>query len=274
MTDISALDQLGQLRDEIDRIDGDMHELLIARGEIIDRLIAVKARQGGGSAFRPGREAEMMRVIAARHRGRLPLDTVESIWRVIISTFTYIQAPYAVHAEGAAADPAMRDSARFHFGFTVPLRVHEGPRETILAVAASLRADGGGDLGMIRVHDEQVFSRWWRALEDETAPKIIARLPFVERPDHPAGLPVFVISNPLAEAAARDVAIFSAQFSDDAPADEVFRAVGCAVLARDGEAVLASAPGDWSVAQFAASFAPAPVEAHWLGSHARRFILA
>ena len=105
---------------EIDRIDAEMHELLIERGRVIDRLIEIKTRQGGGSAFRPAREASMMRAIAERHRGRLPLDTVESIWRVIISTFTYIQAPYSVHIDVSGDDAKMRDSARFHFGFTVP----------------------------------------------------------------------------------------------------------------------------------------------------------
>ena len=97
---------LADLRVEIDRIDAAMHAGLIARGEIIDRLIAVKARAGGGSAFRPDREASMMRHIAERHRGRLPLDTVEGIWRIIISTFTYVQAPYRVHADVAAGDAA------------------------------------------------------------------------------------------------------------------------------------------------------------------------
>ena len=38
---------------------------------------------------------------------------------------------------------------------------------------------------------------WWRALEAPEAPKIIARLPFVDREDHPAGTPVFVIAHPL-----------------------------------------------------------------------------
>src|SRR3984893_19302326 len=49
---------------------------------------------------------------------------------------------------------------------------------------------------------------WWRGLGPPNAPKIIARLPFVERPDHPAGMPVFVIAQPLAEAAARDVVLY------------------------------------------------------------------
>ena len=39
------------------------------------------------------------------------------------------------------------------------------------------------------------------------APKVIARLPFVERGDHPAGMPVFVISRPLADGGARDIVL-------------------------------------------------------------------
>jgi hypothetical protein len=251
----------------------------MARGEIIDRLIAVKARQGGGSAFRPGREADMMRVIATRHHGRLPLDTVESIWRVIISTFTFVQSNYAVHADMSGGDAAMRDSERFHFGFTVPLRPHASPAETIAAVAASGRADGGGDLGMLRADGRTQDGGWWRALGPADAPKIIARLPFVERLDHPAALPVFIISNPLAEAAARDVALFSLDWRGGPPPGEAaFQAGGCEVLARapltDGVSLLLSAPGDWSVEKLTAAFGlPAQGAVAWIGSHAERFAL-
>ena len=41
----------------------------MARGRVIDRLIEIKTRQGGGSAFRPAREASMMRALVERHRG-------------------------------------------------------------------------------------------------------------------------------------------------------------------------------------------------------------
>src|SRR5438093_4727200 len=117
---------LADLRREIDRIDETMHGLLMERGDIIDRLISVKQTQETGSAFRPQREADMMRRLVDRHKGILPLDTVESIWRVIISTFTYVQAPFSVHADLSAGDAHMRDSARFHFGFTVPFVPHMG----------------------------------------------------------------------------------------------------------------------------------------------------
>src|SRR3954471_13050985 len=180
---------LTELRREIDRIDESMHRLLMERGEIIDRLIATKQTQESGSAFRPAREADMMRRLVDRHQGILPLDTVESIWRVIIATFTYVQAPFSVHADLSAGDAHMRDSARFHFGFTVPFVAHVGAAAVVAAVSESK-----GDLGLVPASAAAGGSAWWSALEFDAAPKIIARLPFVERADHPAALPVFVVS--------------------------------------------------------------------------------
>jgi chorismate mutase len=186
---------LTDLRRDIDRIDADMHALLIERGEIIDQLIAVKKTEETGSAFRPAREAEMMRRLVQRHHGSLPLDTAESIWRVIISTFTYVQAPFSVHADLSAGDALMRDSARFHFGFTVPFVPHMGAAAVVQAVTESK-----GDLGLVPAFAIAGAGPWWTALEFESAPKIIARLPFVERADHPAALPVFVVSRAAADA--------------------------------------------------------------------------
>ena len=203
MTD-PAPETLNDLRVEIDRIDAAMHALLMERGAIIDRLIAVKARSGGGSAFRPEREAAMMRRIAERHAGPLPLDTVESIWRVIISTFTYVQAVYAVHADQSGGDATMRDVARFHFGFTVPLVPHDGAAEVVAAVAGA-----PGDLGLVRIGGGAAAGPWWLAMVAADAPKVIARLPFVERPDHPAGMPVLVLARPSAASASREVVMLA-----------------------------------------------------------------
>ena len=186
---------LADLRRDIDRIDADMHALLIERGEIIDQLIAVKKTEETGSAFRPAREAEMMRRLVQRHHGSLPLDTAESIWRVIISTFTYVQAPFSVHADLSAGDALMRDSARFHFGFTVPFVPHMGAAAVVQAVTESK-----GDLGLVPAFAIAGAGAWWTALEFASAPKIIARLPFVERADHPAALPVLVVSRAAADA--------------------------------------------------------------------------
>ncbi|MGQ0445201.1 MAG: chorismate mutase [Beijerinckiaceae bacterium] len=208
MTTPPRLETLADLRIEIDRIDSALHLLLMERGEIIHRLIEAKARAGGGPAFRPGREADMMRGLVSRHHGLLPLDTVEGIWRIIISTFTFVQSNYSVHADISGGDAAMRDSCRFHFGFTVPFVAHQGAAKIIAAVTRS-----GGDLGVVRTEEDASAGPWWRGLAAPDAPKIIARLPFVERPDHPAGMPVFVIAKPLAEAAARDVILYDVTIS-------------------------------------------------------------
>ena len=195
---------LADLRQEIDGIDETMHALLMERGEIIDRLIAVKQTQETGSAFRPAREAEMMRRLVDRHSGILPLDTVESIWRVIISTFTYVQAPFSVHADLSTGDAAMRDSARFHFGFTVPFVPHMGAASVVAAVS-----DSKGDLGLVPAFATAGAGAWWSALEFDTAPKIIARLPFVDRADHPAAVPVFVVSRVAPDAMVKEVETWS-----------------------------------------------------------------
>jgi chorismate mutase len=265
---------LADLRVEIDRIDAQMHELLIERGRVIDRLIEIKTRQGGGSAFRPAREASMMRAIVERHRGRLPLDTVEGIWRVIISTFTYIQAPYSIHADVSGGDAAMRDSARFHFGFTTPCVPHFGAAEVIRAVGDSV-----GDLGMFAVDGGPGAGAWWTKLAPPEAPKIIARLPFVERADHPAGMPVFVISKPLADGAARDVVLESItldRWRPDIP--HALRQVGAEAVgsAADGMglALLVARPGAITpdtVTAALQSAGGADVRASEIGAHAGRF---
>src|SRR5437868_9577090 len=161
---------LADLRREIDRIDEGMHRLLMERGDIIDTLIATKKTAESGSAFRPAREADMMKRLVERHRGLLPLDTVESIWRVIIATFTYVQAPFSVHADLSPGEAAMRDSARFHFGFTVPFVTHIGSAGVVKAVAASR-----GDLGLVPATAAPGAASWWTMLEGDASPKIIAR---------------------------------------------------------------------------------------------------
>src|SRR5436190_13311764 len=202
----SETPSLPELRRKIDRIDQAMHGLLMERGEIIDHLIAAKQTQETGSAFRPAREAEMMRRLVERHRGILPLDTMESIWRVIISTFTYVQAPFSVHADISLGESAIRDSARFHFGFTVPYVSHFSSAAAVEAVAKSK-----GDLALVSASSSR--TPWWIVLEAEGAPKIIARLPFVERADHPAALPVFVVSRVADSAMVTEVETWSVRVS-------------------------------------------------------------
>jgi chorismate mutase len=264
---------LADLRRELDRIDAAMHALLMERGETIDTLIAVKKTQESGSAFRPAREAEMMRRLVERHHGSLPLDTVESIWRVIISTFTYVQAPFAVHADLSAGDATMRDTARFHFGFTVPFVPHMGAASVVEAVMESK-----GDLGLVPAFAMAGAGPWWSALEFAAAPKIIARLPFVERPDHPAALPVFVVSRAAADAMVTETEVWSMRVSGwRAPTASAMATKGEVIAvpdrAFDGAALLVSVPagGIDAVSEALVGLGASIRSAALVGSHATRY---
>ncbi|NVO16978.1 MAG: chorismate mutase [Rhodoplanes sp.] len=267
---------LAGLRAEIDRIDEAMHRLLMQRGDIIARLIEVKRTAETGSAFRPAREADMMRRLVERHRGILPLDTAESILRVIIATFTYVQAPYRVHADLSTGEAAMRDSARFHFGFTVPFEGHLGAAGVIKAL------DGAhGDLGLVPAATS-AGGAWWTALEGPDAPKIIARLPFVERADHPAGLPVFAIARPHPDALVTEVRLYSVRVSGWSL--KAAQAVGMLAEvvavpdgAFDGAALLVSVPAGRTIEEVIAALvgAGASVRSQTLvGGHATRYTVS
>ena len=274
MTKTPQAPSLGDLRKEIDRIDEGMHQLLMERAEIIDRLISVKKSQEIGSAFRPVREAEMMRRLVQRHKGILPLDTVESIWRVIISTFTYVQAPFSVHADLSAGDALMRDSARFHFGFTVPFIPHMGAASVVAAVSTSK-----GDLGLVAASAVAGAGAWWSALEFDAAPKIIARLPFVERADHPAALPVFVLSRVAADAMATEAPVWSIRVSgwDAGPAQALSTMAEFIAVpdrAFDGAALLVTLAEGVSLEAASAALVKAGVTVNssaLVGSHAIRY---
>jgi chorismate mutase len=265
---------LAELRREIDRIDEAMHRLLMERGEIIDRLIATKQTQETGSAFRPAREADMMRRLVERHKGILPLDTAESIWRVIISTFTYVQAPFSIHADLSAGDAAMRDSARFHFGFTVPFVPHVGAASVVAAVS-----DSKGDLGLVPAFTTAGAGAWWSALEFDSAPKIIARLPFIDRADHPAGVPVFVVSRAAADSMVKEVEVWSvrvAGWSTAAAQAVIALAEVMAVPDRGFEsaALLISVPASSRIDRVTDTLVKAGVSvrtAALVGSHATRY---
>jgi hypothetical protein len=219
----------------------------------------------------------MMRRLVKRHKGILPLDTAESIWRVIISTFTYVQAPFLLHADLTAGDALMRDSARFHFGFTVPFVPHMGAAGVVAAVSESK-----GDLGLVPAFAVASSGAWWSALEFDTAPKIIARLPFVERDDHPAALPVFVISRVAADAMVTEAAVWSIRVSGwTARTAQALAAVADFIAvpdkAFDGAALLVTVPEgkDFADLERALVNAGASVRSSALvGSHATRYTVA
>jgi chorismate mutase len=269
---------LSALRAEIDRIDADIHALIVQRGDVVAEVIAAKNAAGDtGSAFRPDREADLMRRVVLRNPGRWPIDVPENVWRVIVATSTYTQVPYSIHADISGGDIAMRESMRFHFGFTVPFVEAADSTEVIARVDAS-----EGDLGMFRIDQSAQLGAWWKGLERPSAPKIIARLPFAERPDHPVGLPVFVIARPQRDGLARETILASIRAERwRAGAHDALAALGAALIAGAGDAVGANLLIAHSAEISADALTDAlqaakcaPMRYIEVGCHAHRFSLA
>jgi chorismate mutase len=201
--DTAAPDPLQAIRTRIDAIDAEMHRLLIERSGVIAQLIESKGLGKPGTAFRPDREADMMRRLVMRHRGGLPLTTVEHIWREIITTFTAMQAPFAI-AAGPADDPlAMRDAIRFYFGFSIPVTCCDTNGAAVSEVAASAQK--------VAVVTDKGQGRWWAGLLGEAAPKIFARLPFIECADRPAAFSAYVIGSPVKANGTPDIQVLAAE---------------------------------------------------------------
>src|ERR1700683_3585767 len=137
----------------------------------------------------------------------------------------------------------MRDSARFHFGFTAPFVPDMGAASVVQAVTESK-----GDIGLLPAFAFAGGGPWWAALEFATAPKIIARLPFVERPDHPAAMPLFVVSRVAADAMVTETDVWSMRVSGwrAASVNAVTKTAADVVAvpdqAFDGAALLVSVP--------------------------------
>ncbi|PTW60868.1 chorismate mutase [Breoghania corrubedonensis] len=268
----SDTDRLAELRSRIDQIDEQMHGLLIERSNIIDALVEAKGTQnsGGtqsagpdspsdaptGAAFRPLREADMMRRLVERHEGSLPMVTVEHIWREIISTFTRLQADYVVHLDGSADAIDMRDAARFYFGFALDLVTEEDPDAVVAAVAASTT-----DLGVIAL-TRAAETPWWRALGG-SGPHILARLPFLLETGRPADMPALVLSPPVSEPGDPDISVYCVTWMAGKRPDNALAQAGIEILARhtsEGTDALIAVPGDVTIDAIAAILQDAGAE--------------
>jgi chorismate mutase len=230
--DKAAPDKLAAIRSRIDAIDEEMHRLLIERSGVIAELIRVKGTSAPGAALRPDREADMMRRIALRHEGDLPLVTVEHIWREIITTFTAMQAPFGIAAAPAADALALRDLIRFYFGFSIPIADCASCDQAIGRVEES-----GKDVAVVAVAQS---GRWWRSLAGAGAPKIFAKLPFIDIPHRPADLPAYVIGPPLRENNHADVRLLALTAADGL--DAAIASHGGHVIARADDELLAELP--------------------------------
>lgn len=164
---------LSGLRREIDDIDEALHDLVMRRAAVVERVKEAK-KGAGGEIFRPGREAEIVRRLAARHSGILPRDVIIRMWRELISAFVGIQGPFVVSVWDTG-DVGCWDLARDHFGTRSKMTRLKSTRGVLHAVA-----EGDATVGVLPFPQEGEADPWWPALDVTTDRRlqICARLPF------------------------------------------------------------------------------------------------
>ncbi len=223
---------LAEIRQRIDTIDADIHRLLMERSAVVDELIHIKGTSAPAAAFRPDREAHMIRALVMRHHGILPLATVEHIWREVISTFTAMQAPFRILIGEAPDRAAFQDLVRFQFGFSVPAEEAGSDDEALKALRA--------DEGLIAIFSPHSVS-WWQGLRPEDDIQVFARLPFIIAPEHPVQAEAYVAGPRLSVPPEADIKLV--RMRAKGAFAKTLAAFNGRVVASSGDHILVEMPG-------------------------------
>ena len=168
-----AIKPLEEVRREIDEIDAALHDLIMRRTRVVEQVMAAKGTTNTGN-FIPGREIKVLRGLMDRHEGAFPRHALIRMWREMISVFAAMQGPFHVVACAEEGDQGCWDLARDHFGSHDKMSTLATPREVVARVSSDEAA-----IGVVPVPAED-GDAWWRTMGGAVAPRIVARLPFIE----------------------------------------------------------------------------------------------
>nr|WP_277348878.1 chorismate mutase [Sneathiella limimaris] len=194
-----------ELRAKVDGLDAELLNVLEQRIAIVNDIAEAKKDDHSALAFRPGREAQVLRKILKTHSSELADEVVASIWREIISAVCRMQKPMSVAITAPEKSVGYWDLARTHFGSATPMSLHKSPTVVLREVSA----DPSRLAVMPWMNVEK--DTWWEHLAQggEDVPKILAALPFVQNPSGAfEDLNALVIGQAEPEASGDDITLF------------------------------------------------------------------
>lgn len=167
---------LDELRRRIDRIDDQIHDLLMERATLAGDVASAKAPRTG--MWRPQRESQVLRRLVARHRGDFPAAAVVRIWREIMSAMLTLEGRFSVAVCMPADEPGFWDMARDHFGTIVPMTAYQGTGPHGSGAVMRAVTDDAAIVGVLPWPRDEDAEPWWPHLmsDDAAAPRIVARL--------------------------------------------------------------------------------------------------
>ncbi len=207
---IAGPDGLDALRREIDALDDRIHELLMERAKVVERIFAVKNNQGSGKLY-PGREAQILRRLLAKHGGRLPKAVIARVWRELLSAFGRMQQPFSVAVLAPERSVSYWDLARRHFGSSTPTTLHRSPQNVLSAVMET-----PGLIGVLPLPQEEEADPWWPKLVGDTPlPRVVTKLPFfAEGMSAPENIAAFAVTMMEPEPSGEDMSLIALSLTD------------------------------------------------------------
>ena len=213
---------LPALRAELDRIDDALHDLLMQRAGIVEYV----ARSAKPAAFRPGREASIIRRLLGRHHGALPPAAVVRIWRELLAGTTAMQGGFSLSVCDGDQAASLTQLAREHFGALTPLRARVTADQALDDVCQR-----SASVAVLPYPSEA--ETWWVAmLNRQSSLHIIGRLPFwAPRPDGAPAAQALVVAATRADASGADHSFVGLQCDGDPARAELSSAMAKAGLA-------------------------------------------
>lgn len=244
--DIQRAAALDKIRVGIDAVDDQIHDLLMRRAAFVTEVAETKRLPDGTlpkGAYRPAREAAIMRRLLSRNKPPLPFSLVFTCWREIIGGFTAMQSPVVVSVLKNTGTYALADTARNHFGAAATL----SERDTFAEVQTDMRRDPSV-IGIVPApsgDSNDTEDAWWQASSatEENAPRVIAALPF-----YGTKITGYCLSTAPLEASGEDETLLVAQFGTQRGHDAVSQAlettsIPASALQSDADKALIRADG-------------------------------
>lgn len=220
---------LPSLREELDRLDDRILDLLAERARIVERVAAAKR---GAGPLRPGREAAILRRLLGQAHAPLPSSAIVRIWREIFAASVAQQQTLQVAVCDPAMDGRFQAAAREHLGGLTPMRVFRSPAQAIgevlegRASAAVLPLPGEG------AGDGSTGPGWWPGLLQQNTKgriHVVARLPFWSlRPEGASSVQALVVAHTPADPSGHDVSLLAVEMESQISLGSLSNAMGAA----------------------------------------------
>ncbi len=160
---------LSDIREEIDSIDNQVHDLFMRRADLVSSVSAAK-KLAGLQIVHPAREAKLIRRLLDRHSGVLPRSTIVRIWRELISSVSLLQTGLSV----VVSSSSYWDIAKNYFGSETPMSNVSSAENALDEVRGN-----GVYFAVMPWTKSGEDAPWWASLVDENNDlSIVCALPY------------------------------------------------------------------------------------------------